>query len=139
MSECGVNKVIILGNIGVVSEPRITNDGESVLNMSVATSEQWKSKEGSQNNKTEWHRITIFGKLAEVAQQYVQKGSKIYLEGKLRTTKYIGNDGAEKYSTSIIVDSINGVLRFISYKDQTPIQYTADEARRILANQTQQQ
>ncbi|WP_257265302.1 single-stranded DNA-binding protein [Endozoicomonas sp. ONNA2] len=103
----GVNKVILIGNLGNDPEVRFTPNGSAVANLSLATSESWKDRNtGQQQEKTEWHRIVIFGKLAEIAQQYLRKGSKVYIEGKLQTRKWQGQDGQDRYTTEIVVDQL---------------------------------
>lgn len=109
----GVNKVILVGNLGNDPDVRFTPNGNAVANLSVATSESWKDKNtGQPEERTEWHRVVIFGKLAEFAQQYLRKGSKVYIEGKLQTRKWQGQDGQDKYTTEVVVD-INGQLQML--------------------------
>jgi len=96
-----VNKVIILGNLGRDPEMRYLQSGEAVANLAIATTDKWKDKEGNQQEKTEWHRVTFFGRLAEVCGQYLKKGSQLYVEGSLSTRKYTDKDGVEKYATEI--------------------------------------
>ena len=104
----GVNKVIILGTLGKDPEVRFTPNGNPIANMSVATSEQWNDKaSGERQEKTEWHRVVIFGKLAEIAGQYLRKGSQVYLEGKLQTRKWQDKNGQDQYATEIVLD-VNG-------------------------------
>jgi single-strand DNA-binding protein len=99
----GVNKVIIVGNVGQDPETRQFNNGGSATNISVATSERWKDKQtGEQNERTEWHRIVFFNRLAEVAAQYLRKGSKVYVEGSLRTRKWQDQSGQDRYTTEIV-------------------------------------
>jgi len=99
----GVNKVIIVGNLGADPEIRYTAGGGAITNLRVATSEKWKDKQsGEDQERTEWHRIVFFGKLAEIAGQYLKKGSSVYVEGSLRTNKYTDKEGVEKYSTDIV-------------------------------------
>ena len=100
----GVNKVILVGNLGQKPEIRYTQTDSAVANPSLATSESWKDKEtGEQREKTEWHRIVYFGKLAEIAEQYLDKGSKVYVEGKLQTRKWQDKEtGADRYTTEIV-------------------------------------
>lgn len=101
-----INKVILIGNIGQDPEIKYTAKGDAVVNLSMATSEQWTDKvSGEKKEQTEWHRISIFGKPAEIAAQYLKKGSKIYVEGKIRTRKYTDQQGAERQSTDILCDS----------------------------------
>ena len=107
-----VNKVILVGNLGKDPEVRRMTSGEPVVNLSVATSETWKDKSsGERKEKTEWHRVVIFNEnLAKVAEQYLKKGAKVYLEGALQTRKWTDKDGAEKYSTEIVLKRFNGTL-----------------------------
>lgn len=101
-----VNKVILLGHIGQDPELRYTNNGEAVVNLSVATSEQWKDKStGEKREATEWHRVGIFGKPAEIAGQYLVKGSQVYIEGKIRSKKYTDKDGIERTAFEILCES----------------------------------
>jgi single-strand DNA-binding protein len=107
-----VNKVILVGNLGKDPEVRRMTSGEPVVNLSVATSETWKDKSsGEKKEKTEWHRVVIFNEnLAKVAEQYLKKGAKVYLEGALQTRKWTDKDGAEKYSTEIVLNRFNGTM-----------------------------
>ncbi|WP_276576708.1 single-stranded DNA-binding protein [Endozoicomonas sp. 4G] len=110
----GVNKVILIGNLGNDPDVRFTPNGSAVANLSLATSESWKDRNtGQPQEKTEWHRVVIFGKLAEVAQQYLRKGSKIYIEGKLQTRKWQDQSGQDKYTTEVVVDAFNGQLQML--------------------------
>lgn len=102
-----VNKVIIVGNLGRDPETRYMPNGEAVTNIAVATTESWKDKtSGEKKELTEWHRITFYRKLAEIAGQYLKKGSSVYIEGKLQTRKWADKDGVERYTTEIISDSM---------------------------------
>jgi len=102
-----VNKVIIVGNLGRDPETRYMPSGDAITNIAVATTDKWKDKaSGEQKEATEWHRISFFGKLAEIAGQYLKKGSQVYIEGKLKTRKYTDKDGVEKYSTEIVADTM---------------------------------
>jgi len=107
-----VNKVILVGNLGRDPEVRRLASGDPVVNLSVATSESWRDKaSGERKERTEWHRVVIFNEnLAKVAEQYLKKGSKVYLEGQLQTRKYTDKDGAEKYSTEIVLQRFRGEL-----------------------------
>jgi len=100
----GINKAIILGNLGNDPETRFTESGTAITNISVATSEKWKDKNtGQQQEKTEWHRVSAFGKLAEIMGEYLKKGSKVYIEGKIQTRKYQDKEtGQDRYSTEIV-------------------------------------
>jgi single-strand DNA-binding protein len=102
-----VNKVIIVGNLGRDPEVRYMPSGDAVANIAVATTDKWKDKQsGEQKEQTEWHRVSFFGKLAEIAGQYLHKGSQVYIEGKLQTRKYTDKDGVEKFATEIRADSM---------------------------------
>jgi len=99
-----VNKVILLGNLGRDPETRYTTGGDAVTNLNIATSEQWKDKSGEKQERTEWHRVVLFGRTAEIAGEYLKKGRSVYIEGRLQTRKYTDKDGVEKYSTEIVAD-----------------------------------
>jgi single-strand DNA-binding protein len=99
-----VNKVILLGNRGRDPETRYTTGGDAVTNLNIATSEQWKDKNGEKQERTEWHRVVLFGRQAEIAGEYLKKGRSVYIEGRLQTRKYTDKDGVEKYSTEIVAD-----------------------------------
>ena len=115
----GVNKVIILGNLGQDPEVRFMPSGGAVANLTVATSESWKDKQtGEQKEKTEWHKIAIFGKLAEIAGEYLKKGSKVYLEGKIQTKKWTNQQGQDQYTTEIVLEGFNGVMQMLDGKPQ---------------------
>ncbi len=102
-----INKVIIVGNLGRDPENRYLPSGEQVTGIAVATTDRWKDKAtGEQKELTEWHRISFFGKLAEIAGQYLKKGSQVYVEGRLRTRKYTDKDGIDRYATEIIADTL---------------------------------
>lgn len=104
MSQRGVNKVILVGNLGNDPETKALPSGSTVTNINVATSEQWKDKQtGERKEKTEWHRCSAFNKLAEIIGQYARKGGKVYIEGSLRTRKWQAQDGSDRYSTEIVI------------------------------------
>jgi single-strand DNA-binding protein len=107
-----VNKVILIGNLGKDPEIRRTQDGKPIANLSIATSESWRDKStGERKEKTEWHRVVIFSEpLCKVVEQYLKKGSKVYLEGQLQTRKWTDKDGVEKYSTEIVLQGFHAVL-----------------------------
>ncbi|MBN1783588.1 MAG: single-stranded DNA-binding protein [Alphaproteobacteria bacterium] len=107
-----INKVILVGNIGQNPEVRQTQDGSKIVTFSVATSESWKDKTtGEKRDRTEWHRVVIFSNgLGELAERYLHKGSRIYIEGSLRTRKWQGNDGQDRYSTEIVLSNYNGTF-----------------------------
>jgi single-strand DNA-binding protein len=99
----GINKVILIGNLGADPETRAMPSGSSVANLRIATSESWRDKQtGEQQERTEWHRVAMFGRLAEIAAEYLKKGSQVYIEGSLRTRKWTDKQGQERYSTEII-------------------------------------
>ena len=103
----GINKVILVGNVGQDPEIRYTPQGAAVANLSVATSESWKDKNtGEQQEKTEWHRVVAFRRLAEIIGEYVNKGSKVYIEGKLQTRKWQDNNGQDRYTTEIVANEM---------------------------------
>ena len=103
----GVNKAIIIGNLGDDPELRYTQANTAVANLSVATSEQWKDKQtGEQQEKTEWHKVSMFGRLAEVAGEYLKKGSKVYLEGRIQTRKWQDKEGQDRYTTEIVANEL---------------------------------
>ena len=110
-----VNKVILVGNLGKDPEVRRMTSGEPVVNLSVATSESWRDKaSGERKEKTEWHRVVIFNKnLADVAEKYLRKGSKVYVEGQLQTRKWTDKDGQEKYSTEVVLQNFRGELTML--------------------------
>lgn len=116
MASRGVNKVIIVGRLGQDPEVRYAPSGAAFANLTVATSEQWRDKQtGEQKEQTEWHRVVISGKLAEIAGEYLRKGSEVYLEGKLRTRKWTDQHGVDKYTTEIQV-GINGTMQMLGGK-----------------------
>ena len=107
MASRGINKVILVGNLGKDPEVRYMPNGGAVANITLATSESWKDKQsGEQKEQTEWHRVVFYQRLAEIAGEYLKKGSKVYIEGKLRTRKWQDKDGQDKYMTEIIADEM---------------------------------
>ena len=137
----GVNKVIIVGNLGQDPEVKFMPSGEAVANISIATSETWKDKQtGEQKEKTEWHRVSMFGKLAEIAGEYLKKGSKVYIEGKLQTRKWQNKEGQDQYTTEVVLQGYNGVMQMLDGKQQgaqAPQQYAPQQQQ--YAPQQQQQ
>ncbi|MDR9499174.1 MAG: single-stranded DNA-binding protein [Hydrogenovibrio sp.] len=123
----GVNKAIIVGTLGRDPEVKYSANGNPIANLSVATSEQWNDRNsGERQEKTEWHRVVIFGKLAEIAGQYLTKGSQVYLEGKLQTRKWQDqNTGMDRYSTEIVLDPFNGVMQMLGGGNRQGQQDTA--------------
>jgi len=101
-----LNKVMLIGNVGKDPQMHYSQGGNAVASFSIATVEKWKDKSGAKQEKTEWHNVVIFGKLAEVVSQYVHKGSKLYVEGKLQTDKYTDKEGVERYTTKVIANSM---------------------------------
>lgn len=101
-----VNKVILLGNLGKDPEMRALPNGDAVVNFSIATSENWKDKDGNKKEKTEWHNIIMFRKLAEIAKEYLKKGGSVYLEGSLQTRKWTDKEGKERYTTEVVATSM---------------------------------
>lgn len=99
-----VNKVILIGNLGADPETRFLPSGDAVANIRIATTENWKDKSGEKQEHTEWHRISFFGKLAEIAGEYLKKGSPVYIEGRIRTRKWQDKEGQDRYSTEIVAD-----------------------------------
>ena len=127
MAQKGVNKAIIVGNLGGDPEIRYTPGGDAIANFNVATSEEWKDKQtGESKSKTEWHRVTAFRKIAEFMGKYMKKGAKVYVEGRLGTNKWTDKDGVEGYATSIIASTVQGLDRAPSneqagnFNDDTP-------------------
>ena len=101
-----VNKVILIGNLGRDPETRYLPDGGAVTNVSVATTDTWKDKSGAKQERTEWHRVAFFGRLAEIAGEYLKKGSPVYIEGRLQTRKWQDKDGQERYTTEIVANEM---------------------------------
>ncbi|GKX57240.1 single-stranded DNA-binding protein [Leminorella grimontii] len=113
MASRGINKVILIGNLGQDPEIRYMPNGGAVANITVATSESWRDKQtGEQKERTEWHRVVIFGKLAEIAGEYLRKGSQVYLEGQLQTRKWQDQSGQDRYTTEVVVN-IGGVMQML--------------------------
>jgi single-strand DNA-binding protein len=113
----GINKVILVGNLGQDPEIRYTADGRPIANFSLATSETWKDKNsGEKREKTEWHRVVVFGKLAEICGEYLSKGRQVYIEGRLQTRKWQGQDGQDRYTTEVVVD-IRGTMQMLGTRD----------------------
>lgn len=136
MAQRGVNKVIIVGNLGQDPEVRYMDNGGAVANLSVATSETWRDKNtGEPREKTEWHRVVMFGKLAEVAGEYLRKGSQVYLEGQLQTRKWQDQQGQDRYTTEIVVQGFNGVMQMLGGKMDGVSNGQQQGARRSQGNQ----
>ncbi|EHH1099759.1 TPA: single-stranded DNA-binding protein [Vibrio parahaemolyticus] len=119
MASRGINKVILVGNLGSDPEIRYMPNGGAVANITIATSESWRDKAtGEQREKTEWHRVVLFGKLAEVAGEYLRKGSQVYVEGQLQTRKWQDQSGQDRYSTEVVVQGFNGVMQMLGGRAQ---------------------
>jgi single-strand DNA-binding protein len=115
----GVNKVILVGNLGDDPEARSLNNGGEVVNLRVATSETWKDRDGNRQERTEWHRVVIFNEnLGKVAKSYLKKGSKVYLEGQIQTRKWTDQSGADRYSTEIVLQRFRGELVLLDSRGQ---------------------
>ena len=124
----GINKVILIGNLGAKPELKHSSSNVAITNLSVATSESWTDKStGQKQEKTEWHRVSVFGKLAEVISNYCDKGSKVYVEGKLQTRKYQDKTGADRYTTEIVVSGFNGVIQMLDSANNKPINVDSNE------------
>ena len=114
MASRGINKVILVGNLGSAPEVRYMPNGGAVANITLATSESWRDKAtGEQREKTEWHRVALFGKLAEVAGEYLVKGSQVYIEGQLQTRKWQDQNGQDRYTTEVVVQGYSGVMQML--------------------------
>ncbi|CCO48947.1 Single-stranded DNA-binding protein [Vibrio nigripulchritudo SOn1] len=119
MASRGINKVILVGNLGNDPEIRYMPSGGAVANITIATSESWRDKAtGEQREKTEWHRVALFGKLAEVAGEYLRKGSQVYIEGQLQTRKWQDQNGQDRYTTEVVVQGFNGVMQMLGGRQQ---------------------
>jgi single-strand DNA-binding protein len=114
----GINKVILIGNLGANPELKYGSNGNAIVNLSLATSEAWTDKSGAKQERVEWHRVCLFGKLAEVISQHCEKGSKLYVEGRLQTRKWQAKDGQDRYTTEIIVSGFNGVVQMLDAKEK---------------------
>lgn len=138
MGMKGVNKVIIVGNCGQDPEVRYSPSGMCFCNVSIATSESRKDKQsGEQKERTEWHRVVLQGKLAEIAGEYLKKGSQAYFEGKLQTRKWQDQSGQDKYTTEVVVDSFTGVMQLLGGRPQG--QQTQQQSQQQANQQYQQQ
>ena len=121
----GINKVILIGNLGADSEVRPTQSGTVVATLRLATSEQWKDRNtGEQQERTEWHRVVLFGKTGETASTYLRKGAKVYIDGSLRTRKWQDNDGRDKYTTEIIAND----MQMLDARSDDAVQPMSSEA-----------
>ncbi|EAM7258170.1 single-stranded DNA-binding protein SSB2 [Salmonella enterica] len=122
MATRGVNKVILVGNLGQDPEVRYMPNGGAVANLTLATSESWRDKaDGEMREHTEWHRVVVFVKLAEIASEYLRKGAQVYIEGQLRTRKWTDQSGQDKYTTEVVVGQ-NGTMQMLGRRDSQPQQ-----------------
>ncbi len=119
MASRGINKVILVGNLGADPEVRYMASGAAVANITIATSESWRDKTtGEQRERTEWHRVALYGKLAEVAGEYLRKGSQVYIEGQLQTRKWQDQSGQDRYTTEVVVQGYNGTMQMLGGRQQ---------------------
>lgn len=119
MASRGINKVILVGNLGQDPEVRYMPSGGAVTNITLATSDRWRDKQtGEEKERTEWHRVVFMGKIAEIAGEYLKKGAQVYVEGKLQTRKWQDQSGVERYTTEVLVDSFNGVMQMLGNRPQ---------------------
>ena len=110
MAGSGVNKVILVGNLGKDPEVRYTPSGQSVANFTIATNENWTDKQGQKQERTEWHRIVVWGKAAELCGEYLSKGRQVYIEGRLQTREWTNKEGAKQYTTEVVANPVGGVV-----------------------------
>ena len=118
-----INKVILIGNIGAKPEIRKTQNGDKVASFTIATNETWKDQQGQQQTRTEWHRVVIFGGLTQIVESYLDKGSKIYIEGQLRTRKWQNQQGQDQYSTEVVLTQFKGSLQMLDAKPSNESNY----------------
>jgi single-strand DNA-binding protein len=138
MASRGINKVILIGRLGGDPEVRYSPSGTAFANISVATSEQWRDKQtGEQKEQTEWHRVVFSGKIAEIAGEYLRKGSEVYVEGKLRTRKWTDQSGVEKYTTEIQV-GVGGVMQMLGGKQDAGQQQKSQQQSKPQGKSQQQ-
>jgi single-strand DNA-binding protein len=134
-----LNKVTLIGNLGKDPEVRFMPNGGAVANITLATSEKWKDKQtGEQKEKTEWHRVVMFGKLAEIAGEYLKKGAKIYVEGALQTRKWTNQEGNDQYTTEIVIQDFGGTMKMLGGKPEGGQQSNSNQGQQS-TNQGQQQ
>ena len=124
MANRGINRVILVGHLGQDPEVRYMPNGNAVANFSVATSESWKDKQtGETRDRTEWHRVVVFGKLAEIAGEYIKKGTQVYLEGQLQTRKWQDQSGQDRYTTEVVINPIGGTLQILGSRGNSNDSY----------------
>ena len=134
MANHGVNRVILVGNLGQDPEVRIMPNGSAVANFSVATSESWKDKQTGENReKTEWHRVVAFGKLAEIAGEYFKKGTLVYIEGQLQTRKWQDQSGQDRYTTEVVINPIGGILQILGTRSDNAHQQQQNNSQSTIA------
>ena len=135
MANRGINKVILIGHLGQDPEVRYMPNGNAVANFSVATSESWKDKQtGETRDRTEWHRVVVFGKLAEIAGEYIKKGTQVYLEGQLQTRKWQDQSGQDRYTTEVVINPLGGTLQMLGSRENS-----ADDRERSTQNTASRQ
>lgn len=123
MASRGINKVILIGNLGADPEVRYMASGVAVASITIATSDSWRDKAtGEQRERTEWHRVSLFGKLAEVAGEYLRKGSQVYIEGQLQTRKWQDQGGQDRYTAEVVVQGYSGVMQMLGSRPSNPRQ-----------------
>ncbi|MCX8602650.1 MULTISPECIES: single-stranded DNA-binding protein, partial [unclassified Gilliamella] len=138
MANRGINKVILVGNLGQDPEIRYMSNGSAVANFTVATSELWKDRQtGEQKDRTEWHRVIVFGKLAEIVGKYVKKGTQVYLEGQLQTRKWQDQSGNDRYITEVVINPIGGTLQILGPRINDIRQEQLQQQNNIDAPQSQ--
>lgn len=139
MAKSGINKVILVGNLGNEPEAKAMPNGNAVSNLSIATSESWNDQTGNKQERTEWHRVVVFGKLAEICNTYLRKGSKVYLEGSLRTRKWQAQDGTDRYSTEIVMSEMQMLdSKGQSNNDREYVANGREQARKAMAEPQRQ-
>ena len=117
----GINKVILVGYLGAPPDVRYSNTGQAIVRLSVATSDSWQDKNtGEKRERTEWHRVMVFGKVAEIAAEYLNKGSQVYLEGQLQTRKWQGQNGDDRFTTEVVIQGWHGVLQRVGDRVERP-------------------
>ena len=134
----GINKVILVGNLGAKPEIKYASNGNAISNLSVATSESWTDKStGQKQERTEWHRVSLFGKVAEIAGQYLDKGSKVYVEGKLQTRKWQDQNGQDRYTTEVVISGYSGTLQMLDRRDDMNSNTVSQQSQPQSQNSTQ--
>jgi single-strand DNA-binding protein len=134
----GINKVILVGNLGAKPEIKYASNGNAISNLSVATSESWTDKStGQKQERTEWHRVSLFGKVAEIAGQYLDKGSKVYVEGKLQTRKWQDQNGQDRYTTEVVISGYSGTLQMLDRRDDMNSNAASQQAQPQAQNSNQ--